>query len=126
MNGYAKLLVCVGALCFASTQVLAQGSGCIRLKNGTVICAQPDTSCAANQRGEIVCTTPGGGMMNSPNGEQLCGPGSCVRDQRGHVFCSSQPRGGATLDQNGNAVCTGGCVPGAKEACVMPEPESKQ
>jgi hypothetical protein len=59
-------------------------------------------------------------MMNDLYGELLCGPGYCVRDQRGEVFCSSQPRGAAMVDQTGNAVCSVSCVPGTKEACVRP------
>jgi len=120
MNGLAKYLVGVGALCIAPTQVLAQGGGCIVDQNGRVICAQADANCAANQRREIVCTTPGGGMMPDQRGEFLCGPGYCVTDQRGDVFCSNQPRGAAMVDQTGNAVCSGSCVPGTKEACVRP------
>jgi hypothetical protein len=119
MNELARFLVGVAALWIAPTLVLAQG-GCVADRSGNVVCGQPDSTCAANQRGEVVCTKPGGGMMNDQYGEQLCGPGYWVRDQRGNVLCSSQPRGGATVDQNGEAVYAGGCVPGAKEQCVRP------
>jgi len=119
MIRFARFLVGAGALWIAPTLVLAQG-GCVGVRNGKVVCGQPDSTCAANQRGEVVCTKPGGGMMNDQYGEQLCGLGYCVKDQRGNVLCSSHARGGATVDQSGNAVCAGGCVPGTKEACVRP------
>ena len=119
MNRLARFLVGVAVLWITPTLVVAQG-GCVVDQNGKVVCGRPDSTCAGNQRGDVVCTKPGGGMMNDQYGEQLCGPGYCVKDQRGNVVCSIQPRGGATVDQSGKALCAGGCVPGTKEACVRP------
>ena len=118
MNKLLRCAFVLAALCVAPIPALAQG--CMADQNGKVVCGPPDSSCAPNQRGEILCTTSGGGMMADQYGEQLCGPGYCVRDQSGKVFCSSEPRGGASVNQDGQAVCTGGCVPGRKEACVRP------
>lgn len=113
--------VCLACAFFvAATQVLAQGGGCVTDQSGKVVCGQPDASCASNQRGEILCTTPGGGMVPDQYGELLCGPGYCVRNQRGDVYCSNEPRGAAMVDQNGNAVCSGTCVRGTRQACVRP------
>jgi hypothetical protein len=108
------------ALCNAPLQLFAQGAGCVMDQSGRVLCGPPDANCAANQRGEVFCTTPGGGMMPDQLGELLCGPGYCVRDQRGDVYCSNQPRGGAMMDQQGNAVCSGTCIRGTTQACVRP------
>jgi hypothetical protein len=124
MNGPARFLVGTVLLFVVSFQVLAQ-TGCVpdrpgKNRNGKIICGQPDSGCATNRRGEIVCTTPGGGMRNDLYGELLCGPGYCVTDQRGDAFCSRLARGAASLDQTGNAVCSGGCVPATTEACVRP------
>lgn len=108
------------ALCNAPLQLFAQGAGCVMDQSGRVLCGPPDANCAANQRGEVFCTTPGGGLMPDQLGELLCGPGYCVRDQRGDVYCSNQPRGGAMIDQQGNAVCSGTCIRGTTQACVRP------
>lgn len=126
MNGHAKFLAGIVLLCVATSQVFAQ-TGCVpdrpgQNRNGKIICgqSQSDSGCATNRSGELVCTTPGGGMKNDLYGELLCGPGNCVTDQRNNILCSGQPSGAASLDQTGNAVCSGGCVPATKEACIRP------
>ena len=119
MNRFARFPVGVAVLWIVPTLALAQATEHLSLLIPHTA-AQPDSTCAANQRGDVVCTKPGGGMMSDQYGEQLCGPGYCVKDQRGNVLCSRQPRGGATVDQSGKAVCAGGCVPGTKEACARP------
>ena len=124
MNGLAKFLVGIVLLCATTSQVFAQ-TACVpdrpgQNRNGKIICGQTDSGCATNRRGEIVCTTPGGGMKNDLYGELLCGPGYCVTDQRENILCSGLPGGAASLDQTGNAVCSGGCVPATKEACIRP------
>ena len=97
-------------------------AGCVSGASGKVFCGQPDSSCAVNRQGEVVCTSPGGGMRNDTYGELLCGPGYCVTDQQGNALCSSVPKGAAMVDQTGKAVCSGGCVPATKDACVQPVP----
>ena len=120
MNAIARLLIPAVAACVLTAPVEAQNAGCIADRSGKVICGPPDSSCALDRHGEVVCTKPGGGMMNDRYGELLCAPGGCVTDQRGDILCSSQPRGGAMLDQEGKAVCTGGCVPASAAACIRP------
>ena len=70
-----------------------------------------------------MCSPVDGGIEIDVYGNPHCGPGYCVRDQYGKVFCSSTPRGASSLDRDGKPVCTDGCIPGRADACVVPRPE---
>jgi hypothetical protein len=96
--------------------------GCVRNVSGEVICASPGGSCMQNIYGQVLCSKPGGGIIKNGTGEILCGPGKCVRDGIGDVYCSSEPEGGAALNGLGQAVCVGGCVKGSASYCETPRP----
>ncbi|MBV5329957.1 MAG: hypothetical protein JZU65_20420 [Chlorobium sp.] len=78
---------------------------------------------------KYICSSPsdstplpiiGGGVAKDLIGQVMCGPGQCVRDIIGTVYCSSVPGGGATIDIIGTPVCVGGCVRGTAEYCQNP------
>jgi|GEM_PF-3869164 hypothetical protein len=78
--------------------------------------------CTPDLYGKMICPPPNGGMMADMNGNTVCGPGSCARDSRGKVRCSSQPGGQVIIDSSGNVLCVGGCVEGLKSSCMSPTP----
>ncbi len=100
----------------------ADAQPCTRTQDGSVVCGAADTVCKTDRRGEVFCSTPGGGLLFDRLGAAQCGPGHCVRDQRGEVWCSATPRGGAATDRNGRAHCTDSCVRATVAACVRPRP----
>lgn len=115
-----KLLLTLGffVLALSAEQIYSAPRGaCVTNINGHVVCPPPEGGCLIGMSGNIVCSPPFGGIMRDLYGQFFCGPGQCVMHPDGHVSCSSQLFGAATLDINGNAVCTGGCVPGSAEAC---------
>jgi hypothetical protein len=73
--------------------------------------------CTQDALGRVICAPPGGGAQTDSLGRVLCGPGQCVVDALGRVYCSSQPSGGAAVDALGRPVCVGGCVPGSSSYC---------
>ena len=96
-------LVLLGASALFAPAALAQNkAGCVQMLTG------------------ILCPQPHGGVSSGLDGEVVCGPGECVRDQKGVVKCSSVPGGSAILDINGVALCVGGCVLGSKQQCAVP------
>ena len=96
-------LVLLGASAFFAPAGLAQNkAGCVQMLSG------------------IICPPPHGGVSSGLDGEVVCGPGECVRDQKGVVKCSAVPGGSAILDINGIALCVGGCVLGSKQQCTVP------
>ena len=99
----------------------AQDKGCTPDRYGRMVCPAPDSTCIADRYGDIVCSTPGGGIVEDRYGDPSCGPGYCTKDPRGDVFCSSSPRGAASTDRYGNAVCAGNCVQARPQACVRPK-----
>lgn len=113
-----SLLVILGSYGIAC----AQASECMSARDGTTVCPKPDARCKLNRYGDVVCSTPGGGIEADRYGDLLCGPGYCVKDRRGDVFCSSAPRGAAAMDRYGNATCAEACVPANNGACVVPKP----
>jgi hypothetical protein len=94
-------------------------TACLSTPDGTTICPKPDSECRLNRYGDAFCSTPGGGIESDRYGELLCGPGYCVKDRRGDVFCSTAPRGGAALDRYGDAICAEGCILAKVDACVV-------
>jgi hypothetical protein len=91
---------------------------CINKVTGEVVCAQPGGVCDREVTGKVACSKPGGSVIKTNMGKLVCGPGQCVKDGLGQVFCSSQPYGGAALDGLGKAVCAGGCVEGSVSYCA--------
>jgi len=107
MAGMKKItlpaLVALAALFFFAPAGLAQNkAGCVQMLTG------------------IVCPPPLGGVSSGLDGEVVCGPGECARDQKGVVKCSSRPGGSVIVDINGQVLCVGGCVLGSRTLCVAP------
>ena len=102
--------------------VAAGDQSCTATRDGRLVCPQPDSTCMTDPDGNVLCSTAGGGIEFDRYGKPACGPGYCTKDQRGNILCSSAPRGAASTDQNGNAVCAGSCVPARSEACVKLKP----
>lgn len=96
----------------------AQDKSCMMNSQGNMVCPAADSTCLKSRYGDIVCSTPGGGIAMDRYGEPTCGPGSCTRDVRGDLLCSSTPRGAAATNAIGDAVCAGQCVPAQPQACV--------
>ncbi|MDR2991905.1 MAG: hypothetical protein LBU72_08300 [Burkholderiaceae bacterium] len=70
--------------------------------------------------GKTLCSPIDGGIEIDINGKLQCGPGYCIRDLKGKVFCSTTPKGAASVDINGKPVCTGSCTPGQNRLCLTP------
>ena len=87
---------------------------------GRMVCPAPDSTCIADRYGDIVLH-PGGGIVRTVMAIRPADPATAPRDQRGDVFCSSSPRGAASTDRYGNAVCAGNCVQARPQACVRPK-----
>jgi hypothetical protein len=108
----------------------------VALLTSASVYAEVDYACfkACKEDGEStesckpICSTPsdhtpqltGGGAEKDLIGQVMCGPGKCVSNLIGIVYCSSIPGGGATTDLFGQAVCVGGCVLGTAEYCKNP------
>ena len=102
MTSMARCLLLLLALCATAGGALAQDD-CVKDRYGEPFCSQADGSVAADRTGEVVC-----------------GRGACVADINGEIHCSTAPRGAATLDRYGRAVCVEGCERGSKSLCVRP------
>lgn len=116
------LLLSLPAPCAAAPEAESAHKICKKTPDGRRVCSElPDSICLPDGRGEVFCSQPGGGIAFDMYGVAKCGPGFCVRDQRGVIWCSSVPRGGAATDLYGNATCTESCVRATSEACVRPQ-----
>lgn len=125
VNQRMKHLVFLGAmLCAVALQVRAADGGCATTRDGRTICPQPDGRCVNDRHGEVVCSTPGGGIVKDRYGDTVCGPGYCITDTNGAVFCSNAPRGAAALDRYGKAACSVACVAATAQMCERPKPAS--
>lgn len=82
---------------------------------------QSTNGCAVDSIGMVYCAPPGGGAAVDSIGSVQCGPGSCVVNSIGAVYCSSSPGGGAATDSIGSVKCTDGCVRGSKQYCKRGE-----
>jgi hypothetical protein len=96
--------------------------GCIAKVTGEVVCASPGGRCIQGTNGQVRCSAPGGGIIMNGQGEILCGPGKCIMDVFGDVYCSSESQGGAAFDGFGKHFCAGGCVKGNTSYCETPRP----
>ena len=54
-------------------------------------------------------------------GQLVCGPGYCVKDLHGDIYCSSAARGAASVDISGNPVCSDNCMRASTSLCVKPK-----
>ncbi|WP_213959487.1 MULTISPECIES: hypothetical protein [unclassified Variovorax] len=103
-----------------STAVAAQTANCTPDRDGRMVCPQPNASCLSDRLGDVVCSRPGGGIAVDRYGVAACGPGVCVADAEGVLYCSGSPQGAASVGRDGKAVCTGTCVAASAQACVKP------
>jgi hypothetical protein len=94
---------------------------CMPDRFGNPACPPAGAQCTADRYGNPVCSPADGGVAATRTGEILCGRGACVADLHGEVRCSTVPRGAATLDRYGKAVCSEGCEPGSPALCVRPK-----
>lgn len=115
-------LICAAMLVLATGAALAQaaGTGCVTGRDGRMVCPPPDGRCATDRYGEVICSPSGGGVTRDRYDNVVCGPGQCVKDTRGDIFCSSAARGSAAVDNYGKAVCSESCVAASAAACVKP------
>ena len=122
MLSIAKALALSLVLVFSGA-VWSQSSGaaCVTARDGSTVCPQADAQCRQNRYGDVICSTPGGGIEINNYGDALCGPGNCVKDSHGEIFCSTQSRGAAALDRYGKAVCSDSCVKAQTASCVVPK-----
>ena len=107
MNTGKRLLIAglalpAALLFFAPAGLAENKAGCVQMLNG------------------IICPPPNGGVGSGLDGEVVCGPGECARDQKGVVKCSSRPGGSVIVDINGQVLCVGGCVRGDRKHCAVP------
>ena len=114
------------ALLAAAIALLAAGGaaraqpGCTPDRFGNPACPPAGAQCTTDRYGNPVCSPTDGGVAANRVGEVVCGRGACVADVNGEVMCSSVPRGAATLDRHGKAVCSEGCEAGSAALCVRP------
>lgn len=98
----------------------AEQPRCFRNKDGGLRCQQGSITCLPDALGKVSCAPADGGVERNNFGEPLCGPGYCMRDWKGDVFCAKTPRGASDVDRYGEPVCVGGCMPGQAALCVKP------
>lgn len=98
----------MGTHLFLFTQLLALLASSIAYAEG---------GCAQNSIGQVLCAPPGGGAQINSIGQVMCGPGQCVVNLIGQVYCSSQAAGSAAVNSIGQPVCVGGCVLGSASYC---------
>ena len=111
-------LAAIGTSSFARSQSVSPG--CLNDRYGNVQCPPPGGTCVKDLAGEVRCCPEDGGILLDRYKVPVCGPGQCVTDVKGEVFCSRVPKGSAALDRYGDAVCTEGCVSAAAQACTTP------
>jgi hypothetical protein len=75
----------------------------------------------ADISGKIFCSPPKGSILEDVHGDTVCGPGPCVPDRYGEIFCARDSQSPAFVDEDGKVQCLGGCVKASKEACRMPD-----
>ena len=121
MLSVAKTLALSLALvCSSAIWAQSSGSVCVTARDGSTVCPQADAQCRQNRYGDVICSKSGGGIEVDNYGDVLCGPGNCVKDSHGDIFCSTTPRGAAALDRYGKAVCSESCIKAQSASCVVP------
>lgn len=112
------VLVVLGPTSFAYSQSVTPG--CVNDRYDNVQCPPPGGSCLKDYLGDVRCSPADGGISLDRYKNAVCGPGQCVVNGRGEVFCSRVPKGSAALGRHDEAVCTEGCVGALAEACITP------
>lgn len=121
LSAISLIALSAALLCSLAAETADQpGRGCVNDRYGNPQCPPPGGRCMADRNGNIHCSTPGGGIILDRYQTPVCGPGQCQANRTGDIVCSSTPRGSAAVDRYGEIVCTGGCVPAAADACVVP------
>ena len=119
--GVIAVLAVLGAIgTSSSARSQSATPGCVSDRYGNVQCPPPGGTCIKDLAGEVRCSPPDGGILLDRYKVPVCGPGQCVTDIKGDVFCSGVPKGSAALNRYGDAVCTEGCVSAAAQACITP------
>ena len=119
--GAIAVLAALGAIgTSSSARAQSVTPGCVNDRYGNVQCPPPGGTCVKDRFGEVRCSPPDGGILMDRYQVPVCGPGQCVTDTKGEVFCSRVPKGSATLDRYGDAACTDGCIHAAAQACITP------
>lgn len=65
----------------------------------------------------VTCPPANGGIAADTKVNFVCGIGWCAEDVNGKIKCSKVPGGAAISDQNGNVICTGGCMDAIPSLC---------
>jgi hypothetical protein len=110
------LLVTLAGTSFAPAAV----AQCVTDRFGNAFCPPPGGGCVKEIFDKVKCSSADGGILLNRFQAAECGPGQCVTNRLGEIFCSSAVKGYATVDGNGDATCTGGCIRGSASACVTP------
>lgn len=92
---------------------------CLNLRNGELACPPAEARCVKDRYDYWFCSATGGDARLDRYGNPACGAGACVKDSRGDLYCSIEPRGNAALDSSGNAVCSSRCVQATGSACRL-------
>ena len=98
----------------------AHAQGCVNDRYGNVQCPPPGGSCVKDLAGDVRCSPADGGITLDRYRVPVCGPGQCIADSKGEIFCSRVGKGAAALDRYGDAVCTDGCIKATAQACATP------
>ncbi len=110
-------LLIAAAASFITPAAMAQ---CVNDSLGNTFCPPPGGACLKDALGKVKCSSADGGIVLNRFQEAVCGPGQCVINAIGEVFCSKAPKGYASLNGIGEPVCTSGCVAASSSACVTP------
>lgn len=104
-------------LAMAVGPTVAQATGCVNDRYGNPQCPPPGGACLKNSFGDVKCSRADGGILLDRYRDAVCGPGQCIADRNGRIFCSDAPRGSSALNLSGDPVCTSGCVPASADQC---------
>jgi len=80
--------------------------------------AEDPPHCITDRRGDYKCAQPGGDVILGVFGHATCGPGPCVLDGGGRVFCAREPDQSAVVRPDGIAECTSGCIRASADFCM--------
>ena len=85
------VLATVGTIGTALSQ--SATPGCVSDRYGNVQCPPPGGTCIKDRVGDVKCSPPDGGILIDRYQAPVCGPGQCVTDIKGEVFCSRVAKG---------------------------------
>jgi hypothetical protein len=98
----------------------AAAAQCVNDNFGNAFCPPPGGGCVKEIFDKVKCSAADGGILLNRFQQAECGPGQCITNRLGEIFCSKEAKGYATVNGNGDAACTGGCIRGSVSACVTP------